>query len=64
MFHIEKMENTRYPFAANLANSMNWNMTPEDFEFNSKIEPNGCLMLLKEKEPIGIVTSINYGKVG
>jgi predicted GNAT family acetyltransferase len=64
MFHVEKMKVDDLPFAVQLANTMNWNMTPEDFEFMRKLEPNGCFVLFNEQERSGIVTSISFGKVG
>jgi GNAT superfamily N-acetyltransferase len=64
MFQVKKMNPEDYPFAVLLANSMDWNMTIDDFTFNAQLEPEGCLMLFKDKEPIGIATCISYGKVG
>lgn len=64
MFHVEKMKVDDFPFAVQLANTMNWNMTPADFEFNMKLEPNGCFVLLHGQERSGIATSISFGKVG
>ncbi len=64
MFHVEKMEVADFPFAVQLANSMNWNMTIEDFEFMTKLEPNGCFVLFHNKERSGIVTSVSFGKAG
>jgi predicted GNAT family acetyltransferase len=58
------MEPEDSSFAVELANLMNWNMTSEDFEFNSQLEPNGCFMLLSGQERIGLATCISYGKVG
>ena len=64
MFHVKKMEVDDFPFAVQLANTMNWNMTPQDFEFMTKLEPNGCFVLLHDHERSGIATSISYGKAG
>ncbi len=64
MFHVEKMEVDDFPFAVKLANTMNWNMTAEDFEFMVKLEPQGCFTLFHDKERVGIATSIAFGKVG
>jgi GNAT superfamily N-acetyltransferase len=64
MFRVRKMEPEDFSFAIELANTMNWNMTSEDFEFNSQLEPNGCFMLLSGQERIGLATCINYGKIG
>jgi GNAT superfamily N-acetyltransferase len=64
MFHVEKMEVDDFPFAVQLANTMNWNMTLEDFEFMVKLEPQGCFVLFHGQERLGIATSFSFGKAG
>lgn len=64
VFHVEKMGAKDFPFAVELGNTMNWNMAKEDFEFNVKLEPNGCFVLLCGQERIGIATCISYGRIG
>ncbi|HKZ88475.1 MAG TPA: GNAT family N-acetyltransferase [Candidatus Bathyarchaeia archaeon] len=64
MFHIKKMTPEDFEFAVELANTMNWNMVAGDFEFNAKLEPHGCLVLLDGSEKIGVATCISYGKMG
>ena len=64
MFHVEKMEVADLSFALQLANNMNWNMTPADFEFMIKLEPKGCFVLLHGQERLGIATSVSFGKTG
>jgi GNAT superfamily N-acetyltransferase len=64
MFHVEEIKVSDYPFAVQLANTMNWNMTLEDFEFMVKLEPQGCFVLFHRQERLGIVTCISFGKVG
>jgi predicted N-acetyltransferase YhbS len=64
MLHVEKMEVDDVPFAVQVANTMNWNMTQADFEFNMKLEPNGCFVLFHGQERSGIATCIRCGKVG
>jgi ribosomal protein S18 acetylase RimI-like enzyme len=64
MFHVEKMEVDDFPFAVQLANKMNWNMTVEDFEFMVKLEPQGCFVQFHGNERVGIATSVSFGKVG
>ena len=64
MFHVRIMELKDFPFAVSLANTMNWNMTSEDFEFNMRLEPNGCFVLLDNAQPVGLATCISYGQVG
>ncbi len=53
-----------YEFATDLANTMNWNMAPEDFEFNRSLEPDGCSVALDDSTRIGIATCISFGQVG
>ncbi|MCW4004035.1 MAG: GNAT family N-acetyltransferase [Candidatus Bathyarchaeota archaeon] len=53
-----------YPFAVRLANTMNWNMTRQDLEFIASLEPEGCFVLVKGAERVGMVTCISYGLVG
>jgi ribosomal protein S18 acetylase RimI-like enzyme len=64
MFRVERMEVNSFPFAVQLANTMNWNMTAEDFVFMTKLEPKGCFVLFHGEERVGIATSICFGKVG
>jgi len=53
-----------FPFAIQLANTMNWNMATEDFDFMTNLEPRGCFVLFRDSERLGIVTSVSFGKVG
>ena len=39
-------------------------MAPEDFQFMTQLEPEGCFVLFDDSKPIGIATCISYGKVG
>jgi len=64
MFHVEKMQVDDFPFAVQLANTMNWNMAVEDFEFMMKLEPQGCFVLSCGSERSGICTSVSFGRVG
>jgi GNAT superfamily N-acetyltransferase len=64
MFRVKKMEVDDFPFAVQVANTMNWNMTLEDFEFMAKLEPKGCFVLFHGSERVGIATCISFGKVG
>lgn len=64
MFRVEKMEINDFPFAVQLANTMNWNMATEDYEFMAKLEPKGCFVLFHGSERVGIATSVSFGKVG
>jgi ribosomal protein S18 acetylase RimI-like enzyme len=64
MFRVEEMKVEDFPFAVQLANTMDWNMALEDFEFMAKLEPQGCFVLFHGSERIGIATSVSFGKVG
>jgi len=64
MFRTEKMTPKDFPFAVQLANTMDWNMAESDFEFMTKLEPDGCFVLFQAEEPLGIATCISYGKMG
>ena len=64
MFHVERMEVDDFSFAVQLANTMDWDMTPADFEFMMKLEPEGCFVLFHGQERSGIATSIHFGKAG
>jgi len=64
MLQVKPMSPTDYPFAAELANTMGWNMTNEDFAFNCSLEPEGCLVLYEDSTRVGIATCISYGKTG
>ena len=64
MFHVEKMEDDDVPFAVQLSNTMNWNMTLADFKFMMKLEPDGCFVLFHNQLRLGIATSISFGKAG
>jgi hypothetical protein len=52
-----------FDFSVRITDTMNWKLVKEDFAFMTKLEPEGCFVLLHDKERIGIVTTINFGKV-
>jgi len=64
MLHVEKMQQSDFRFAVDLANTMDWNMAEIDFEFMRNLEPGGCFVLFDDRKRIGIATCISYGKVG
>jgi hypothetical protein len=64
MFQVKPMSPDDFLFATNLANTMNWNMVTQDFEFMTSLEPEGCFVLFEGSERLGIATSISYGTVG
>jgi GNAT superfamily N-acetyltransferase len=53
-----------FAFAIELANTMDWNMAIEDFQFMTSLEPGGCFVLFGDSKPLGIATSNSYGNVG
>ena len=64
MLKVKVMTETDYGFAVDLANTMNWSMEEADFKFNHLLEPEGCLVLFNDTQPIGIATCISFGNVG
>jgi GNAT superfamily N-acetyltransferase len=64
MFQIRTLTSVDYNFAVKLANTMNWNMALEDFQYMSSLEPDGCFLLAEDGKPVGIATCISYGKLG
>jgi predicted GNAT family acetyltransferase len=64
MFRVKQMRPSDFQFSTKLANTMNWNMAPEDFEFNSSLEPGGCFVAFESSKRIGIATSISFDKIG
>ena len=64
MFKIATLSKSDFPFAINLANTMNWHMAEADFEFALTLEPNGCFLLKDGTRRLGIATCLSYGKVG
>lgn len=57
------MRMQHWQFAADLANTMNWKMSPEDFHYASTLEPDGCFVASLDAQPVGVATCIAYGKV-
>ncbi len=64
MFQITPMRPEDFGFATELANTMDWNMAPEDFQFAVSLEPEGCFIAKQDSERVGIATCISYGAVG
>ncbi|MCW4005991.1 MAG: GNAT family N-acetyltransferase [Candidatus Bathyarchaeota archaeon] len=62
MFSVRKLGFEDLGFAVDLANSMNWSMTKEDFKFSLQLEPNGCFLLLHNQKPTGVITCINHNR--
>jgi predicted N-acetyltransferase YhbS len=64
MFKIKPMMPEDFPFATKLANTMDWNMAIQDFQFMTQLEPEGCFVLFENSKQVGMSTCISYGKVG
>ena len=64
MFQVKAMRPEDWLFAVDLANTMNWNMAPQDFQYAASLEPEGCFVLTEGEKRIGLATCIAYGKVG
>jgi ribosomal protein S18 acetylase RimI-like enzyme len=64
MFRVQKMEPKHFAAAVELANTMDWHMTKEDFAFNAQLEPDGALVLLDDAAVVGTATCVSYGQVG
>jgi N-acetylglutamate synthase-like GNAT family acetyltransferase len=64
MLHAEKMKADDFPFAVQLANTMNWNMTVDDFKFIMNLEPQGCFVQFHGNQRVGIATTISFEKAG
>ncbi len=64
MFTVKPMVKGDFGFATELANTMDWNMADEDFQFMLNLEPAGCFVAFDGRERVGIATNISFGKVG
>jgi GNAT superfamily N-acetyltransferase len=64
VFEIKKMKANDFSFAVRIANTLNWDMTEEDFKFAVELESEGCFVLFHGQERLGIATNISFGKVG
>jgi GNAT superfamily N-acetyltransferase len=64
MFQIKQMRSKDFVFSTELANTMDWNMTPEDFRFMLQLEPEGCFILFESSKQVGIATCVSYNEVG
>ena len=53
-----------FKFAATLTDTMNWNMTEDDFSFMSALEPHGSFILYSNTQPIGLASTITFDQVG
>lgn len=63
-FTVRMMSIEDIDFAVRLTDTMKWDLIEEDFKFMIELEPEGCFVLLSDSKKVGLVTNINYGKVG
>lgn len=64
MLNVKVMSSEDVEFAVRITDTMNWNLTEQDFAFMMQLEPEGCFTLLYNSRKIGIATTICYGKIG
>jgi hypothetical protein len=64
MFEVKLMCPEDFDFAVKLTDTMNWNMTADDFKFSMALEPEGCFILFDSTERLGLITCISFGEVG
>jgi GNAT superfamily N-acetyltransferase len=64
MFRVKSMSAGDFQFATKLANTMDWKMAKEDFEFMLSLEPEGCFVAFQASTRVGIATCVSFGKVG
>lgn len=64
MLQVAKMTPEDFDFAVRLSDTMDWNLTEEDFVFITNLEPDGCFTLRHDTERVGIATTISFETVG
>jgi len=51
-------------FASQLSGFEGWGISAQDFQGLLTLEPQGCFVAEEDGQPVGLVTSIAYGKLG
>jgi GNAT superfamily N-acetyltransferase len=64
MFRVKTLSRDDFAFAVHLTDTMDWNLTKEDFMFMQQLEPKGCFILLDNAERVGVATSIGFDTMG
>ena len=64
MFNIKPMRSKDFSFATELANTMNWNMAIEDFQFMTQLEPGGCFVAFEDSKPWELLPASVMAKLG
>jgi N-acetylglutamate synthase-like GNAT family acetyltransferase len=55
------MREEDFDFAVAITDSEGWFLKREDFAFSLELEPEGCFVLFRDSEKIGLVTNVSYG---
>jgi N-acetylglutamate synthase-like GNAT family acetyltransferase len=63
MLQVKEMTTEDFEFAIETTDSMNWNLTKQDFQFMLELEPHGCFTLLSNHEKIGIAATVTYDTI-
>ena len=64
MFQVKQMRSSDFQFATKLANTMNWNMAPEDFDFMASLEPEGCFVVFEGSQALGDSYMHQFWQIG
>ncbi len=54
------MRKKDFDFAVAITDTAGWFLKREDFEFSLELEPDGCFVLFRNSERIGLVTNVSY----
>ena len=64
LIDVKTMARSDFPFATRLTNTMNWDLTEEDFRFMMAMEPEGCFVALDDTKKTGLITTVSFDKIG
>lgn len=64
MLQVKTMSEEDFEFAVRTTDLMHWDLTEADFEFMTELEPEGCFVLRRDAERVGVATTVSYGQVG
>ena len=60
MFQVKKMSLEDLTLAVRLTDTMNWELSKDDFKFMMELNPDGCFTLLHDSKKVGISTTIRF----
>ena len=63
MLRVRTMQEEDFEFAVRVTDLMAWDLTTADFAFMTMLEPEGCFVLLRNAEKIGVATTVRFGQV-